>query len=723
MSEASTITGKIRQVLFRSESNSFTVLRFRLYELTEKDIFVTGYLPELPKDVLFEFLGTYIDHPKYGMQFSVESYRRMLPSDKESIVRYLSSPLFPGVGKTLAQRIVDTYGEDILRMIRDDPEISLDVQGMNPKKRDTIISGVCQQDNLEEAVRFFTTHGLGIRNIMKIDQIYGDKALDLISENPYRLIDEVDGIGFTTADKLALSMGFDTEHPLRKEAAIVSAIMDTCMSTGDSYTDIETLSYRCSRLFGEWLNDIDEVLNRLIDKEKVVDEEGKLYHFTQYKAENDIANFFVTFPLRTFDHSDKDVDELLNDFEARIGIEYDDIQRQAVLSFFEDDVMILTGGPGTGKTTIVQGIIDVCKKRYPSYEIVCCAPTGRAAKRMKEVTGNFATTIHALLKWNLETNTFGKNLADPLLADVLIIDEFSMVDSWLMAQLALASGYVRKILFIGDEDQLPSVACGSVLRDLIASNRFKTVRLQHIYRQKEGSDVIQLAQHIKEGHFDEAMCKNDVRFFASKPYDVKDLILRIVDEAMMKGYRIQDIQVLAAKYSGPAGIDALNHALQKLCNPPGKQKRELQVGYRLYREGDKILQLKNQPEDDVFNGDIGILVEIVYASEDENNQNRMFVDFDGIIVEYTPEWFINITHAYCISVHKAQGSEYPIVIMAAIMEYGQMLQRRLMYTGITRASRSLILVGQKTAFEKAVSTVDKDTRKTYLRQRLIEVLS
>ncbi|MDP2813922.1 MAG: AAA family ATPase, partial [Erysipelotrichaceae bacterium] len=534
---------------------------------------------------------------------------------------------------------------------------------------------------------------------------------------------EVDGIGFTTADKLALSMGFDTEHPLRKEAAIVSAIMDTCMSTGDSYTDIETLSYRCSRLFGEWLNDIDEVLNRLIDKEKVVDEEGKLYHFTQYKAENDIANFFVTFPLRTFDHSDKDVDELLNDFEARIGIEYDDIQRQAVLSFFEDDVMILTGGPGTGKTTIVQGIIDVCKKRYPSYEIICCAPTGRAAKRMKEVTGNFATTIHALLKWNLETNTFGKNLTDPLLADVLIIDEFSMVDSWLMAQLALASGYVRKILFIGDEDQLPSVACGSVLRDLIASNRFKMVRLQHIYRQKEGSDVIQLAQHIKEGHFDEAMCKNDVRFFASKPYDVKDLILRIVDEAMLKGYRIQDIQVLAAKYSGPAGIDALNHALQKLCNPPGKQKRELQVGYRLYREGDKILQLKNQPDDDVFNGDIGILVEIVFASEDENNQNRLFVDFDGIIVEYTPEWFINITHAYCISVHKAQGSEYPIVIMAAIMEYGQMLQRRLMYTGITRASRSLILVGQKTAFEKAVSTVDKDTRKTYLRQRLIEVLS
>jgi exodeoxyribonuclease V alpha subunit len=342
---------------------------------------------------------------------------------------------------------------------------------------------------------------------------------------------------------------------------------------------------------------------------------------------------------------------------------------------------------------------------------------------MKEVTGNFATTIHALLKWNLETNTFGKNAVDPLLADVLIIDEFSMVDGWLMAQLALASGYVRKILFIGDEDQLPSVACGSVLRDLIASKRFKTVRLQHIYRQKEGSDVIQLAQHIKAGHFDESMCKNDVRFFGAKPYDVKDLILRIVDEAMMKGYRIQDIQVLAAKYSGPAGIDALNHALQKLCNPSEKRKRELQVGYRLYREGDKILQLKNQPTDDVYNGDIGILVEIVYASEDENNQNRMIVDFDGIIVEYSPEWFINITHAYCISVHKAQGSEYPIVIMAAIMEYGQMLQRRLMYTGITRASRSLILVGQKTAFEKAVSTVDKDTRKTFLTQRLLDELT
>ena len=723
MSDASIITGKIRQVLFRSESNSFTVLRFRLYELTEKDIFVTGYLPQLPKDILFEFTGTYIDHPKYGMQFSVESYRRLLPSDKESIVRYLSSPLFPGVGKTLAQRIVDTYGEGVLMLIRDNPEISLDVQGMNPKKRETIIEGVCQQDNLEEAVRFFTTHGLGIRNIMKIDQIYGEKALDLIRDNPYRLIDEVDGIGFATADKLALSMGFDPEHPLRKEAAVVSALMDTCMSTGDSYTDIDTLTYRCSRLFENWLYDLDDVLVRLIDKEKVFDDEGRLYHHTQFKAEADIVNFFETFPLRTFDNSEKDVEELLSDFEARIGIEYDEIQRQAVLSFFTEDVMILTGGPGTGKTTIVQGIIDVCKKRYPSYEIVCCAPTGRAAKRMKEVTGNFATTIHALLKWNLETNTFGKNASDPLMADVLIIDEFSMVDSWLMAQLACASSYVRKILFIGDEDQLPSVACGSVLRDLIASKRFTTVRLQHIYRQKEGSDVIMLAHHVKEGNFDESLCKNDVRFFHAKPFDVKDLILRIVEEAMLKGYRIQDIQVLAAKYSGPAGIDALNHALQKLCNPPSIKKRELQVGYRLYREGDKILQLKNQPSDDVYNGDIGILVEIIYASEDENNQNRMIVDFEGIIVEYSPEWFINITHAYCISVHKAQGSEYPIVILAAILEYGQMLQRRLMYTGITRASRSLILVGQKTAFEKAVSTVDKDTRRTYLKQRLMGLLS
>jgi exodeoxyribonuclease V alpha subunit len=228
-------------------------------------------------------------------------------------------------------------------MIRDNPEISLDVSGMNPKKREVIIHGVCEQDNLEEAVRFFTTHGLGIRNIMKIDQIYGDKALNLITENPYRLIDEVDGIGFSTADKLALSMGFDTEHPLRKEAAVVSAIMDTCMSTGDSYTDIKTLTYRCSRMFGEWQMDIDEVLDRLIKKEKVINEEGRLYHISQYKAEIDIANFFDTFPLRTFDYSDKDANELLSDFEARIGIEYDDIQRQAVLSFFDEDVMILTG--------------------------------------------------------------------------------------------------------------------------------------------------------------------------------------------------------------------------------------------------------------------------------------------------------------------------------------------------------------------------------------------
>lgn len=714
MNEQATIIGKIKSMIFRSTDNGFSVLKLRLYELNEKDVFVTGYLPELPKDVLFEFEGNYIEHPRYGMQFSVSSYRRVLPSDKDSIVQYLSSPLFPKIGKKMAEKLVEVMGEDLLETIKQTQSIDVTIPGLTEEKKQIIIQGVCSTDDLEEAVRFFTTHGLGIRNIMKIDRIYGDKAMILIRENPYRLVEEVDGIGFITADKLALSMGFDENHPLRQEAAMVSMVMDACMRTGDTYITYEIIEQWIQSRFDFWVEDLDEILERCYRKATLVLDDQRIYHHTQYDAEVTISQFLSEFPLRPFEETEMDIETEIYEFEQTIQIEYDEIQRKAIHTFFSEDIMILTGGPGTGKTTIVRGIIEVAKRCYPQYEIITCAPTGRAAKRMKEITNTQSMTIHSLLKWDLESNTFGKNDAEPLLADILILDEFSMVDSWLFAQLCKASKYIRKICLIGDQDQLPSVGPGSVLRDLISSNRFTTVSLEHIYRQQEGSEVIRLAHYIRKGEFDVQHLHQDVRFYPFSPYEVKNGIMSIVEQALIKGYSPYDIQVLAAKYNGPAGIDTLNHSLQKLCNPPAVDKREMMIGHRLYREGDKILQLKNQPDDDVFNGDIGLLVEIIYNYEDENKQNRLIVDFDGIIVEYTSETFINITHAYCISVHKAQGSEYPIVIMPAILEYGGMLQRRLLYTGITRASRSLILIGQKRAFEKAVATVSIDERKTNL---------
>jgi exodeoxyribonuclease V alpha subunit len=322
------------------------------------------------------------------------------------------------------------------------------------------------------------------------------------------------------------------------------------------------------------------------------------------------------------------------------------------------------------------------------------------------------------LKWDLETNTFGVTKEEPLQADLLIIDEFSMVDSWLFSNLLNASEHVKKICIIGDEDQLPSVGPGSVLRDLIDSACFPLIRLNHIYRQKEGSDVIQLAHEIREGNVDFSTLKHDVRFFECPRTDIKDNVLSIVRNALDKGYVLNDIQVLSPMYNGAAGIDVLNNALQQCFNPPSRTKKEYRSGYQIFREGDKILQLKNQPDDDVYNGDIGYLEEIEDASESETHETTLAVNFDGIIVYYTPETVINITLAYCISVHKSQGSEYPIVILPFTSQQTIMLQRKLIYTGITRARQSLILLGEITAFQKGIETLERHPRNTTLKKRL-----
>ncbi|TXT16430.1 MAG: exodeoxyribonuclease V alpha subunit [Erysipelotrichaceae bacterium] len=415
-----------------------------------------------------------------------------------------------------------------------------------------------------------------------------------------------------------------------------------------------------------------------------------------------------------------DLDEALAHREKRLAIHYDELQNYAIQTFFKEPITILTGGPGTGKTTVVGAMIDLFKTLYSTASVVCCAPTGRAAKRLNELTGTDSTTIHALLKWDLEANTFGKNEADPLALDCLIIDEFSMVDTWLFGNLLKACKSVKKILIVGDVDQLPSVAPGSVLRDLIDSQRFSVIALQTIYRQKEGSDVIELAHQIRENRVDLEGLTKDIRWIDCHAIEVKQLILDIIAQGLEKGYSVSDIQVLAPMYNRQAGIDALNHAVQKMVNPPVAQHNELQIGYVTFREGDKILQLKNQPNDDVYNGDIGILIEVIHAKDDERKQNRLVVDFDGRIVEYTSETFINITLAYCISIHKSQGSEYPIVILPVLNEQKIMLQRRLLYTAITRASKSLILIGEKSAFSYGLSRKDDNPRKTCLLEYLCE---
>ncbi|MEA5026563.1 MAG: ATP-dependent RecD-like DNA helicase [Erysipelotrichaceae bacterium] len=721
MDDLVTIKGKFFHIIYHQENNLFTVARFKLYDMDEKDIIVTGYLPKVALDTLYILTGHYQEHPKYGMQFAVTGFDKQLPTDLDSIISYLSSPMFPGIGRRYAELIVETLGSEALLKIRQEPGLIDTLPKINEKKKKSLIGGICEQDDLKEAVQFFSTHGLGIRNIMRLDRIYGKDALKLVKENPYRLVEEVDGIGFKTADKLALSMGFEYDDQRRIEAAVLAVLLEKCVASGDSYLLMTDYLEEVQRYLKEVSFDFGSIMDSLQKRRQLIVEKNRVYHYTQYDAETFIADFLSLKQNGVYEYPEmSDVDRHIAEFQQEIGIVYDDKQIEAIKLFFKEDAMILTGGPGTGKTTVVRAMVELFKRIYPYMSIAVCAPTGRAAKRLSELTNVPATTIHRLLQWDLETNTFGSNENNPLTKDLLIVDEFSMVDQWLFYNLLKAGKNFKKILIIGDEDQLPSVGIGCVLKDIIASEHFPLIRLERIFRQAEGSDVIKLAHQVKKGECGILENGHDVLFRRADQYEAKQLILALVDEAYNRGYGENDVQVLAPKYSGVCGIDALNMALQKSFNPPQPSHRELKVGFRIYRENDKILQLKNQPDDDVYNGDIGILREIVFAGEGDARYNTLIVDFDGIIVEYTPENFINITHAYCVSIHKAQGSEYPIVIIPVLKQDIRMLSRRLLYTGITRASRSLVLVGSIEVFLAGINTKERYERHTTLTDRILQ---
>ena len=618
------------------------------------------------------------------MQFQVDTFSRMLPVQKDFVVRYLSGPNFPGIGSITAARIVDQYGEDVLEKVKDGEITQIEVKGLTKAKATKIIEIILNDDEEDGVVNFLMAFGLNNKQIVKIKQMYGFSTVDVLKENPYRLVFDIDGIGFKTADKIAMGLNFDMDHVYRKQALYLDQYKQIVFGKGDSYLLVNPESLE------------QEALDLVEDGELILDD-NRLYHHTQFEY---LDNVFKL----------DDMEEKISDVERKLNIDFDDIQSHAIKSFFDEDMLILTGGPGTGKSTLLSGIVSLMQSEFPRLNIAMCAPTGRAAKRLESLTNVQASTIHSMLKWDLESNEFGVNEDVPLECDVLIVDEFSMVDLWLFNHLLKASWKVKKFLFVGDQDQLPSVGPGFVLGDLIASQKLPVIRLERNYRQEAGSEVIDLAMNFKEGKIDLHQYHKDVSFYDTRFDDLKEIVLDKVQTALNQGYHINDVQVLAPMYAGSAGIDNLNHFLQKMCNPKETFKPEIQHGTRIFREGDKILQLKNQPDDFVFNGDIGYLVEV--------EEKQLLVDFDGILVTYGPQDFINITHAYAMSVHKAQGSEYPVVILIAVNEFNRMLSRRLYYTAATRSSKSLVLVGIETAFKTAAKRSEESKRETYLKERL-----
>ena len=698
------VQGLVSYKVFSNDDSGYGIFKISLYNSNQKGLTIKGPLADLKMDHYYQFVGKYVEDPQYGMQLAVETYEMMLPSHNEFIVRYLSGPSFPGIGKIMAERIVEQYGNFVLDEIKSETITELQVKGLSQAKGNEIIEKIKAFGSDDDRVSFLLAHGLSNKQIVKINKEYGEDSVEVIKNNPYRLVYDVDGIGFQVSDKIAVSLGYDMESLERKQAQMLDHYKSTVFSRGDSFV------YR-DDFFMSFSDDYEEALNSLIDMGELVLDDCRLYHYTQYEAENYCAQFINDFDYEGDGFIFSDLEDKIKAVETKQRITFDEQQKKAIETFFKEDLMVLTGGPGTGKSTLLSGVISILQSSFPKMKIAMCAPTGRAAKRLEELTNVQASTIHSLLKWDLEANKFGVNEESPLECDVLIIDEFSMVDVWLFHHLLQAGAYVKKFLFVGDKDQLPSVGPGFVLGDLIASEKVPLITLQRNYRQEKGSEVIDLALNFNKGHLDLSSYHKDVSFFDSRYGSVKDVVLKVVEQALLRGYTLNDIQVLAPMYAGSSGIDNLNHFLQKMCNPPSEHKREIQVGTRIFREGDKMLQLKNQAEDFVFNGDIGELIQV--------EEKSLSVDFDGNIVFYEPSDFINLSHAYCMSVHKAQGSEYPIVILVAVHEFGRMLSRRLYYTGATRSSKSLVLTGHLGAFETAVKNQDESLRLTYLKERLL----
>ncbi len=714
-------TGIIKHVRFYSEGTRFIVALFDS-EQEDKPFLITGNMSYVNPDDKYRITGDFVIHPRYGKQFQIQSYEIILADDQEEIIRYLSSPLFKGIGKKQAEVIVEALGKEALMRIKEDPSCLDLIRGMSEKKKQAIVDVLMHQEYDQEVLSFFMGHGISTKNLALIQSVYQEKTLEVLQNNPYQLIDDIDGIGFKSADQLAMKLGVDPMSHHRLLAALQDSLKQLCFQSGSTYSSID----RMWRAFHRLLPIIDqdtfeECLDELLERQKIIQEGEDYFPYELHESEMTIASLFEKFShLAKSEVEEKKAEASIHEVEEELGITYDEKQKEAIYSFLKEPAMILTGGPGTGKTTIVQAILKVYKNFYPEDRIDLVAPTGRAAKRLSELTGIEACTIHRLLKWDLHTNTFAMNQDNPIDTRMLVIDEFSMVDSLLFSKLLLAGRYISKILIIGDDEQLPSVAPGNVLKDLMHSDRVPTLCLNTIYRQEEGSGIVALAHAIRNNAYTPELFDTyrDIHFTLCESYEVVSHITAIVQQAIAQGYDANDIQVLAPMYSGVAGIDALNEALQELFNPEEVDKNELRVGRRLFREGDKILQLKNRPDDNVFNGDIGTLVEIAYKDGYEHLMDTLIVEYDGVFIEYTANDFYSITHAYCMSIHKSQGNEFKIVIMAVLKDFSIMMRKNLLYTGITRAKQSLFLLGSHNVFIKAIGLDFDERRQTKLKERL-----
>ena len=729
------LAGYVEHIIYRNADNGYTVLNL---VNGEDEITCVGIFSTIAEGENIEATGDYTDHPTYGTQFKVVSFEEKAPEDQEAIERYLGSGAIKGIGLAMAARIVRRFKEDTFQIIEEEPERLVEVKGISERKAMEIASQVNEKRDLRQAMIFLQQFGITMNLAVKIYNKYGQEVYGILKENPYRLADDIEGVGFRTADDIAAKAGIRTDSDFRVRSGILYTLLQAS-GEGHTFLPQEELTAKTSELLGIDKEIIEKnYMDLSIDRKIIMKQSGdqvQIYSSSFYYMEANTATMLRKLDI-TYDVADAEIEQRIHNIEKQTGMQLDEHQVQAVKEAVRNGLLIITGGPGTGKTTTINTIIRYFE--IEGMDIFLAAPTGRAAKRMSETTGFEARTIHRMLELNggMEGSAgFERNETNPLETDVVIIDEMSMVDITLMNSLLKAIAPGTRLILVGDINQLPSVGPGSVLKDIIQSEAFNVVMLTKIFRQASTSDIIVNAHKINRGE-EVSLDNKSMDFFFLKRYEadiIINVVLQLVKQKLPKFVDATpyDIQVLTPMRKGLLGVERLNGILQQYLNPPDKSKREKEHGDMVFREGDKVMQTKNNYQLEweirtkfgltvdkgmgIFNGDMGIIIEINDFAE------TMTVEFDeGRKVEYSYKLLDELELAYAITIHKSQGSEYPAVVIPLLNGPSMLMNRNLLYTAVTRARKCVTLVGNDTTFNQMIQNTSQQKRYSGLCDRIRE---
>ncbi|MCI9070383.1 ATP-dependent RecD-like DNA helicase [Clostridium sp.] len=733
------LEGLVEAIIFKSDDSGYIVAKITA---NKELVTIVGIMPLIKEGQQIEVKGDWINHKQFGRQFNVAEYKEVLPTSAREIEKYLSTGIIHGIGPVTAKKIVKAFGVETLDILDNDIERLREVEGIGEKKFNIIYESYLESRELKDIIMFFQNHGVTINQCLKIYKKFGPDSIDIVSNNPYVLNDEISGIGFLTSDRIAKSLGIEPQSDFRVQSGI-RYVLNNFSGLGNTYMPKDKLIEQCQKVLMVdkeliEVNIYNSVLEGKVKVEKINDIEA-VYALPYYFCELGVTNKIITLSIEKFQTINSDVLFEISSFENKHNIKFADSQKDAILGAFENGIEIITGGPGTGKTTIIKCIIEIYENN--GMKVLLAAPTGRAAKRMTESTGREAKTIHRLLEMGVsedENSFFGRGEGEPLEGDVIIIDEASMIDIMLMNSLLKAIKLGTRVIIVGDVDQLPSVGPGNVLRDLINSNFIKVVRLNEIFRQGKESMIILNAHRINNGELPYLNKKDGDFFFDNRENNesilqtILDLVNRRIPMFNSKWNKVKDIQILSPTRKGILGIENLNNELQAILNPPDKYKKERKFKDFIFRVGDKVMQTKNNYSlkwnriggygDNegvgIFNGDMGFIESI----DEENNTITVIFDDERRIV-YDNVYVEELELAYAITIHKSQGSEFKVVIIPTFMGSAFLMNRNILYTGITRAKELVVVVGSQKALKYMVDNTNSMERYSSLKERILDIVS